>query len=503
MKHIWVYLLLLICNFAISQQKLIQVNKMNNAPEEVSIAINPTNPMQVAASSNISNYYYSVDGGKTWTEKQLKSEHGIWGDPMVYFDHEGILYYAHLGKNSEKYFPNWIDKIVVQQINFPYDTCFADVGIGFHENKIQDKEWLNSDLNGTVFMSWTEFDKYHSSHPSDHSRIRYSQSKDKGLSWSTPIIISDVEGDCLDGDSTMEGATSCADSKGNIYLCWSGINKIWFDKSTDGGITFRKDKIIANQVNGWDVPVKNIFRANGMPFILCNNINANFKDRIYVNWTDTRNGDADVFLKYSDDGGETWSDDKRVNNDVLGNGADQFSNNFCVDASTGFVYVIFYDQRNSRSGAYLDVYVACSKDGGDHWSNLRITPQPFAAPGKSVFFGDYIDIDAVQGKVMPIFTIHDKNNFKVYTTSLDTLPSAETTVYEEMQAVILEDTLFIHLRFSPNKNFILSIAHNGRKTTFEQQGKGEQEFAIYARGFKEAKITLKYGFKRKCLKVHK
>ena len=51
-------------------------------PEEVTISINPTNPLNLAAGANISYYYYSFDGGFTWTEGQLSSSLGVWGDPV-------------------------------------------------------------------------------------------------------------------------------------------------------------------------------------------------------------------------------------------------------------------------------------------------------------------------------------------------------------------------------------------------------------------------------------
>ncbi len=504
MKYIFLLLSMGCLTSALAQQKLIRVNQSNNRPEEVSIAINPVNSSHIAAASNVNNYYFSTDGGKTWLEKPMKSDHGIWGDPMVHYDSEGRLYYAHLGKNAEKIFPSWIDKMVVQRINIKYDTCFSDAAIGFNAGKIQDKEWLSSDQKGNLFFTWTEFDKYESKQAGDHSRIRFSSSADHGQSWTRPIIISDVEGDCLDGDSTMEGATSCTDSDGNIYVCWSGINKLWFDKSTDGGKAFGRDKIITRQVEGWEVPVKNIYRANGMPFVLCNATGTNFKNRIYVNWTDTRNGDPDIFMKYSDNGGDTWSDDIRVNNDNIGNGAEQYSNNFCIDPENGNLYIIFYDKRNSISAAFIDVYIASSKDGGNTWENTRITPRPFAAPGKNIFFGDYIDIDAANGIVMPIFTVAEKNKFNVYTARINFMANKDYHLEEDLQATILNDSLYIHLLVPANKSYTLTIIANGRKIKYTRQGISDEiEYSMTARGFYEARIKLKYGIRKKALRVRK
>ena len=65
-------------------------------PEEVTIAINPANPQQLAAGANLNYYYLSNDGGANWVEKRLTSTLGVYGDPCVIFDALGSLYYGHL-----------------------------------------------------------------------------------------------------------------------------------------------------------------------------------------------------------------------------------------------------------------------------------------------------------------------------------------------------------------------------------------------------------------------
>ena len=45
----------------------VRVDAANsNQPEEVSIAINPTNPSYLAAGANIDHFFRSTNGGLTW-----------------------------------------------------------------------------------------------------------------------------------------------------------------------------------------------------------------------------------------------------------------------------------------------------------------------------------------------------------------------------------------------------------------------------------------------------
>jgi hypothetical protein len=80
-----------------------------------------------------------------------------------------------------------------------------------------------------------------------------------------PIRISDSGGDCVDSDNTVEGAVPSVGPNGEVYIVWAGPLGLVFDKSTDGGLTFGKDKVIGNMPGGWDFAIDGLDRANGMP----------------------------------------------------------------------------------------------------------------------------------------------------------------------------------------------------------------------------------------------
>ncbi|MCX6152219.1 MAG: T9SS type A sorting domain-containing protein [Ignavibacteriales bacterium] len=421
-KLYFVFIFLISANVLLAQYQNVRINSIKtNEPEEVSIAINPTNPLNLAAGANINLNYHSTDGGLTWQEGRLSSTFGVWGDPCVTFDPDGNLYFGHLSTPQTNGY--WIDRIVVQKSTDGGTTYDNGVGIGYSPpRKEQDKEWLiadhtNSIYRGNLYMAWTEFDEYGSPDPRDSSRILFSYSSDQGLSWSQPTIVSDRSGDCFDGNNTDEGAVPAVGPNGEVYLSWAGPLGIMFDKSTDGGQSFGKDIFVSNQPGGWAFDVPGINRCNGLPVTICDISNSPYKGNIYINWSDQRSRykDTDIFLIKSTDGGKTWSDVKKVNGDKTNR--HQFFTWATVDPKTGYLYIVYYDRRNTTDNA-TDVYMAKSIDGGDTFTETKISSSSFT-PVSNIFFGDYTNIAAYDGKVYPIWMRMDGIKLSIWTALID------------------------------------------------------------------------------------
>jgi hypothetical protein len=266
-------------------------------------------------------------------------------------------------------------------------------------------------------MTWTEFDKYGSKDAGDKSRILFSITKDEGKTWSDAVVISDFEGDCLDDDKTTEGAHPAFGTEGEIYVVWAFDEKIWLDISYDGGKSWGKDSVIAQQPGGWAYPVSGIGRCNGFPTIKTDHSEGAGRGNLYVQWSDQRAGtsDTDVFLIRSVDKGKNWTNPVRVNNDQAGK--QQFFSWMDIDIADGSLYLVFYDRRNHENDA-TDVYLAYSKDRGDTFGNVKISETPFT-PKKSLFFGDYNDISAVNGIIRPIWTRQEGQKLGVYTAIIN------------------------------------------------------------------------------------
>jgi BNR/Asp-box repeat protein len=392
-------------------------------PAEVTIAINPANPDNMVAASfqtgrppkpRAGSYHYvTFDGGKTWTTVSTPDPKNlVQGDDVVVFSQDGIAYHAHLSFDGIRLArpPRAENGMIVNVSKDGGKTWSDGTPAVNHLNTVipfEDKPGIvvdnapGSRWKGNVYLAWTRFDVYGSSNPEHHSQIYFSRSTDQGQTFSMPERISDTGGDCVDSDNTVEGAVPAVGPNGEVYVVWAGPLGLVFDKSVDGGVTFGKDKVIGNIPGGWDFGVEGLDRANGMPNTAVDLSNGPNKGTLYVNWIDARNGDPDVFVMATRDGGKSWSQPVRVNDDQIKNGKEQFFTWMSVDPVDGSVNVVFYDRRD-LSGAETGVTLARSIDGGKTFVNRKIDVKPFA-PNSRVFFGDYSSISAYDGRVVPVF----------------------------------------------------------------------------------------------------
>jgi hypothetical protein len=387
-------------------------------PEEPSIVVSPKQPSKIVAGSNTTNYYYSDDGGYSWQKGTLTSTYGVMGDPCLLTDTAGNFCYIHL---SDPPSGHWIDRIVFQKSLNGGQLWSDGTYMGLNGSKAQDKAWAAVDpTTNAIYVTWTQFDEYGTANQNDSSIILFSGSTDDGQSWSPAKRINRVAGDCIDSDSTVEGAVPAVGPNGEIYVAWAGPLGLLLNRSLDGGVTWMDTNIfVADMPGGWDYQIPGIYRCNGLPVTCCDLSNGPFRGNLYVNWTDQRNGltDTDVWFVKSTDGGMTWCSPKRVNDDPAG--SQQFFTWMTVDQKTGFIWFVFYDRReNSNLGT--DVYMAVSRDGGETFQNFKVSDSPFY-PNQSIFFGDYTNISAYNNTVRPIWTRLNSSVMGVYTAIIDSM----------------------------------------------------------------------------------
>ena len=344
----------------------VRANEGNTTGEqrETSIAANPLNPQHLVAAwldesgrSRGIAYGRTLDGGLTWQSWLMQDmDPGSLYDPSVAVDPQGNVFFGAI------YVKGQTASIVVRKSGDGGQSFGSPVVVGEG-----DKPFLAVDPgSGAIDMTWAGFVNGTFLH------IFFSRSTDQGSTFSPPLLISEP------GVSEGISAIPMAGPGGEIYVVWgdilSGISTgvIWFDRSFDGGTTWLPHDVRVADVQ--QPQFENPAFANlGLSANAADRSQGAFRGRLYVAWPDGRFGDADILLSSSTDRGATWSTPIRVNDDVVGNGADQAGPWVSVDAR-GRLHVTFLDAREDPAGTRYAMYLATSTDGGTTFGpNVRVS----------------------------------------------------------------------------------------------------------------------------------
>lgn len=412
-----------ITNLGFSQFSNILISNQLEA-KGVSIAINPKNTKQIIVGAGMANAYFSEDAGLTWKKNgSICEAYNLFGQPMVFWDTTQKAFFTDLAYLNPNVLTDgsWIDRVILNKSDDYGKTYSNCEDFGKNEKKVQYRHFVSVDPKTNVFhATWTQFNKFESNSIKDTSIIRYTKSTDGGKRWSDPKQISRYAGNCGNSDSTLMGAVPCVGPDGDVYVAWAGAQGIVFQKSwNDGASWLPKEKVIVPLKNGWDYKVNGINKANGLPFTFCDLSKGKHRGRIYISWSDEKNGEKnkDVFLIYSDDKGENWTEPILVT--YHPNHKEQFMPCMTIDQSNGNLYMLYYDQKNHFDGGLTDVFMAVSKNGGQKFDYYKINEHSFKM-NKDETFGDYLSISVVNDVVRPIWMQWDKKKeLNVYTAIID------------------------------------------------------------------------------------
>ncbi len=388
-------------------------------PVEPSIAINKANPQNIVAGIVLDRIVTSHDGGASWKETKLTSPFGVYGDPVVISNAKGSMFYFHLADPSGKgqSDSSWLDRIVCHKSIDEGETWSDGESIGNNPPADQDKAWpAVHPKKNFMCVTWTQFDKYGSKDPNCQSNIMFSKSN-LGNHWSKPVQINESPGDCLDDDFTAEGAVPAIGTDGKIYVAWANRGNLYFDRSFDDGNNWLKsDLLIGKQEGGWSLNIPGIQRSNGLPVLAVDNSVGRYHGMLYLVYADQKNGkdDTDIWLIRSQNRGDYWSKPLRINKDSTR--THQFLPWISVDPANGHVFIVYYDRRNYTDDQ-TDVYLSYSVDGGNNFSEVKISESSFV-PDVSKFFGDYTNIDAFEGMIAPIWTRMENGRTSVWTSMI-------------------------------------------------------------------------------------
>jgi hypothetical protein len=359
---------------------------------ETTIAINPTDPSNLIGGANDARegswgagYYVSSDGGATWSDGLMPfRKYNNQGDPVTAFCGDGTALFAYLDYVGA-YQPH---RLVVARSTDKGSTWLGPGVVYEGSLQFADKPWMacapdEGSYANRAYVSWTMF--------GGGGGIRIEYSDDYGQTWEGQETIS--------GGGGVQGSVIAAGRDGRVWVFWLGPSGIEFARSTNGGGTW----------DAWDTASDVVsisgtsFRRNSHPAAALDVSGGAHDGNLYVVWADAREGDPDILFTRSTDGGATWEEARRINDDPVGNGLDQFFPWIAVDEQ-GDVHVMWHDRRDDARNERMHVYVTTSRDGGVTFDrNLRVTDVPSDGT-LTGFLGDYAAITAGGGVIAPMWS---------------------------------------------------------------------------------------------------
>jgi hypothetical protein len=203
-----------------------------------------------------------------------------------------------------------------------------------------------------------------------------------------------------------------------------------FYASTDGGQTFtlKSTQNFAGYVGtfGSRHSVENM-RTRPYPFIAADQSNGPNRGRLYLVYAKNdppANGNKpDIFCRYSDDQGATWSDPpKKVNDDVNTQNNHQWHPSIWCDLQSGRLFIKWMDTRDTPTSDSAYIYASYSDDGGLTFvENQRISNQKMkincttCGYGGGVHYqGDYDAIISHNNQALAMWTDFRAGNFGSY-----------------------------------------------------------------------------------------
>lgn len=322
---------------------------------ECNIMGNPQQPAWYFTAYN-TNATHHTENGHDWFINNPSFGANMWGDPVVAYDSLGNLYYENM------YGASTVQgcKVITSTTNGQSWGTPATAISGI------DKNWIAADQTSGPYANYVY------TCMTANSGGNFARSTDYGATWTTTKNFS---------QQALPGMMVCVGPNGNIqggsvYVVTNGgstFSPVYgFHRSTDGGGTFTQmsSQNFAGYV-GSNVSnrhsVQNM-RTRPYPFITADNSYGPNRGRLYLIYASNDppgNGNKpDIWNRYSDDGGATWSTAKKVNDDPNTTQNNQWHPATWCDKETGRLYVMWMDTRDTPTSDSAFIYATYSDDGG-------------------------------------------------------------------------------------------------------------------------------------------
>jgi hypothetical protein len=381
----------------------VNINRQTGYQGEEAIAIDPTNPNRMFAWSNTLNNNnsaaFTTNGGASWTSRFTGGDGwpALGGDPTCTFDSFGNLFAASFSSSfgsilvressdAGQTFPTALLTITSSTLDQP--TIKAGPGT----NASLQAVWITYFTSGGLVARGARVTgagavgafgaalSIPSSSSGNFGDLAIGPAGRVAVAYQTPA--SDA------GPSTIKVAVnSTGNTVGSFTLAAGTV------ATTVGGF-----RLIPAQPN------RSVDAELGLAY---DNTAGPHRGRLYLVYTDaptTNSNDLNIFTRYSDNDGASWSSPLRVNTDAGTN--TQFFSKIALDPTTGNIGVVWYDCRSSAANNRVELWGTVSVDGGASFlPEVKISAGSTSGVGLGIGneLGDYLGLDFYNNVLYPVW----------------------------------------------------------------------------------------------------
>jgi hypothetical protein len=380
---------------------------------ECHISVNPNNPVQFFCAYNINGPHYTQDGFN-WASTVPSFGTTARGDPVTAYDGSGNLYYENMWGGISG------TRVVKSTNNGQTWQTWVSGNTG------RDKNWIAPVQTGGPYANYI----YTIMTNSSFSGANFKRSTNLGASFGGSLTFS---------YSPLPGAMVCVGPNGStnggtVYAVGNSgsafASTYIFYRSTNGGTSF--NLMSAQNYSGYlGVAVGGRNSIHGMrlrpyPFITADNSNGPNRGRLYLVYATNNppgNGNkSDIYCRYSDNGGTSWSSGVIVNDDSPSNNNYQFQPAPWCDITTGRLYIQWMDTRDTPTTDSALIYATHSTNGGASFlpnkqisnKKMRINCPTCGGGGNPRYQGDYTSITSNSKTSMVNWTDFRNGNYGSY-----------------------------------------------------------------------------------------